>query len=186
VKAPTDWSSDGNFIIYREINAKGKFDLWILPLEGDKTPKPFLQDDFDKGGAKFSPDGKWVAYHSDESGPYQVYVQPFPGPGGKYQVSSSAGSNPRWRRDGKELFYLTPDGKLTAVEVKTSSTFEAVAANPLFDTHVRGFSLNLGISSRDNYAVSSDGQRFLRNDLTEISASTPITVVLNWTADLKR
>jgi Tol biopolymer transport system component len=189
VKVPTDWSSDGRFILYREINVKGKFDLWILPLEGDRTPKPFLQDDFDKNGAKFSPDGKWVAYSSDESGQYQVYVQPFPGPGAKYQVSSSGGANPRWRRDGKELFYLTPDGKLMAVEVKAGSTFEAVAAKPLFDTHVRGWfgsGAGAGLSSRNNYAVSSDGQRFLRNDLMEISASSPITVVLNWIADLKR
>jgi Tol biopolymer transport system component len=93
-KIPTDWSADGKFLLYREINAKSKFDLWVLPFAGDKTPKPFLQDDFDKGGAKFSPDGKWVAYSSDESGPYQVYVQPFPGPGAKYQVSTTGGSNP--------------------------------------------------------------------------------------------
>ena len=184
-KVPTDWSSDGKFILYSEINAKHKFDLWILPLEGDRTPKPFLQDDFDKSGAKFSPGGKWVAYYSDESGQYQVYVQPFPGPGGKYQVSTSGGSNPRWRRDGEELFYLAPDGKLMAVEVKVGSTFESGAAKPLFDTHVRGL-VSAGLSSRDNYAMSSDGQRFLINDLTQISASTPMTVVLNWTAELKR
>lgn len=188
-KVPTDWSSDGKYILYRELNTKGKMDLWILPLEGDRTPRPFLQDDFDKSGAKFSPDGKWVAYSSDESGQYQVYVQPFPGPGGKYQVSSSGGANPRWRRDEKELFYLTPDGKLMAVEVKAGSTFEAVAAKPLFDEKIsRWFAsgAGAGINSRDNYAVSSDGQRFLRNDLMEVSGSPPITVVLNWTADLKR
>jgi Tol biopolymer transport system component len=181
----TDWSADGKFILYREINDKSKFDLWILPLEGDRTPKPFLQDDFDKGGAKFSPDGKWVAYYSDESGQYQVYVQPFPGPGGKYQVSSSGGINPVWRRDGKELFYVASDGKLMAVKVKEGSGFEAVSAKPLFDTRVRGTGI-LGISSRDNYAVSRDGQRFLMNDRTDVSTAPPLTVVLNWTADLKR
>ncbi|HSF25732.1 MAG TPA: hypothetical protein VLE20_16010, partial [Blastocatellia bacterium] len=117
----------------------------------------------------------------------QVYVQPFPGPGGKYQVSTSGGTNPRWRHDGKELFYLTPDGKLMAVEMKTGSTFEAVAAKPLFDTHVKGWLVwEGGITSRNNYAVSRDGQRFLINELSEVPASPPITVVLNWTADLKR
>ena len=190
VKIPTDWSADGKFILYREINAKGKFDLWVLPLEGDKTPKPFLQDDFDKGGGKFSPDGKWIAYSSDEAGPYQVYVRPFPGPGGQYQVSASGGSNPRWRRDGKELFYLGPDGKLMAVEVKAGATFETGAAKPLFDAHVRGWlgtgGGGPGLSARDNYAVSRDGQRFLINSLTDVSAPSPITVVLNWTAELKK
>jgi len=190
VKVPTDWSTDGKFILYREINDKGKFDLWVLPLEGDKTPKPFLQDDFDKGGGKFSPDGKWIAYSSDEAGPYQVYVRPFPGPGGQYQVSAAGGSNPRWRHDGKELFYLAPEGKVMAVEVKTGSTFETGAAKPLFDAHVRGWlgagGAGPGLSARDNYAVSSDGQRFLLNSLAEGSAPSPLTVVLNWTADLKK
>ena len=162
----------------------------MLPLEGDKTPKPFLQDDFDKGGGKFSPDGKWIAYSSDEAGPYQVYVRPFPGPGGQYQVSAAGGSNPRWRHDGKELFYLAPEGKVMAVEVKTGSNFETGAAKPLFDAHVRGWlgagGAGPGLSARDNYAVSSDGQRFLLNSLAEGSAPSPLTVVLNWTADLKK
>jgi Tol biopolymer transport system component len=176
-KFPTDWSSDRKLILYSEISAKRKFDLWILPLEGDRTPRPFLQDDFAKLDAKFSPDRKWVAYSSDETGRFQVFVQPLPGPGGKHQVSTAGGSSPRWRRDGKELFYISPDRKVIAVQVKAGSTFEAGAAKPLFDTHIK--------EVLDNYAVSGDGQRFLINDLTETSVS-PITVVLNWTADLKR
>jgi Tol biopolymer transport system component len=186
VNAATDWSSDGEFILYREINARGRSDLWILALEGDRTPKPFLQDDFDNGGAKFSPDGKWVAYYSNDSGQLQVYVRPFPGPGAKYQVSTSGGSDPRWRRDGKELFYLSPDGKLMAVEVKAGSAFEVGVPKPIFDTHIRRDVSRGILGSRDNYAVSSDGQRFLAIDLTEASASSPLTVVLNWAADLKR
>ena len=184
-KVPTDWSSDGKFILYREINAKGKFDLWILPLEGDKTPNLSCKMTSIKTVLSSPPDGKWVAYSSDESGQNQVYVQSNLGPGGEYQVSSSGGSNPRWQRDGKELFYLTPDRTLAAVEVKPGSTLEMGAARTLFDTRVRGL-VSTGVSSRDNYAVSGDGQRFLRNDLIEVSASTPLTVVLNWTADLKR
>jgi Tol biopolymer transport system component len=183
-KFPTDWSSDGKLILYTELSAKGKNDIWILPLEGDRTPKPFLLDDFNEFGAKLSPDGKWIAYSSDDSGQQQVYVQPFPGPGGKYQVSTAGGSHPKWRRDGKEVFYLSSDGKLMAVEVKAGSTFEVLTAKPLFDTHVKGLA-SMGLDSRDNYAVSGDGQRFLINDETQTS-SPPITVVLNWTADLKR
>jgi Tol biopolymer transport system component len=184
-KMPTDWSSDGKLILYTESNTKGKIDIWVLPLEGDRTPKPFLQDDFEKLSAKFSPDGKWVAYSSDESGQTQVYVRPFPVPGGKYQVSSAGGSQPVWRRDGKELFYIGADGKLMALEVKRSSKFEAGDVKVLFDTHIGNvFSSGL-LPSRTNYAVSGDGQRFLMNSFMETSA-LPITVVLNWTADLKR
>jgi Tol biopolymer transport system component len=180
-KFPTDWSSDGKLLLYMETNAKSKWDVWILPLEGDRTPRPFSQGDFDKVDAKLSPDGKWIAYSSDESGQPQIYVQPFPGGGGKYQISTGGGGNPRWRRDGKELFYIRGDGKLMAVEVKAGSTFETGAAKPLFDTPVRFVASLLLV---DPYAVSRDGQRFLTNDFAETSAP-PITVVLNWTADLK-
>jgi len=184
-KLPTDWSSDGKLILYVELNAKGKNDIWILPLEGDRTPRPFLQDAFNKRGARFSPDGKWIAYSSDESGQDQVYVRPYPGPGGaKYQVSPAGGNQPRWRRDGKELFYISADGKLMAAELKAGSTFEAPAAKPLFDTHIKVVEWVIPIS-RDNYAVSSDGQRFLINNFNDVSAPV-LTVVLNWTADLKR
>ena len=177
-KTPADWSLDGEFILYSERNPKGKYDLWVLPLEGDKMPRPFGQDKFRKVGATFSPDGKWVAYSSDESGQVEVYVQPFPGPGAKHQVSTSGGFRPIWRRDGKELFYVTTDRKLMAVELNTDSTFGYSLPKPLFDTRIRG-----GLRA---YAVSRDGQRFLINDLIESSGPSPITVVLNWTADLKR
>jgi serine/threonine protein kinase/Tol biopolymer transport system component len=186
-KMPTDWSSDGKLILYTESNSKGKIDIWVLPLDGDRTPMPFLQDDFEKLSAKFSRDGKWVAYSSDESGQPQVYVRPFPGPGGKYQVSNGGGSQPVWRRDGKELFYIGADGKLMALEVRLGSRFEAGDVKPLFDTHIVVSSgVPSGVlASRTNYAVSGDGQRFLINNFTETSAP-PITVVLNWTADLKK
>jgi hypothetical protein len=132
---------------------------------------------------QISPDGKWIAYSSDERGQQQVYVQPFPGGGGKYQVSTTGGGNPRWRRDGKELFYISADGKMMVVEVKAGSTFEPGAPKPLFDTRVRFVVGSLWLI--DNYVVSGDGQRFLINDFAETSAP-PITVVLNWTADLKK
>jgi Tol biopolymer transport system component len=182
---PSDWSSDGKLILYTEVNAKSTPDIWMLPLEGDRTPKPFLQDDFNKRGAKFSPDRRWIAYSSDESGEEEVYVRPFPGPGGKYPVSIAGGSQPRWRRDGKELFYISADRKLIAVNVKTGSTFESGVVRPLFDTRIRSLPVWGPSFTRDNYGVSSDGQRFLINDATEIAAPV-LTVVLNWTADLKK
>jgi Tol biopolymer transport system component len=131
---------------------------------------------------QFSPDGRWVAYSSNESGKWEVFVAPFPGPGGNWQVSTSGGSEPRWRRDGKELFYVAPDGKMMAVDVKASPTFEAEVARALFQTHRRE-----AVSSADmfSYDVSADGQRFLINAEVEGAASPPLTVVLNWTAELK-
>ena len=179
-KTPTDWSLDGKLILYSEQNAKGKNDLWVLPLEGDRTPRPLVQDEFNKSGAKFSPDGKWVAYVSDQSGRAEVYVQPFPGPGAKYQVSTSGGFNPSWRRDGKELLYITNDRKLMALQLNAGARFEPGLPKALFDIRIRG------AGGRTVYAVSRDGQRFLTSDINESSTPSPITVVLNWTADLKR
>jgi hypothetical protein len=124
-----------------------------------------------------------MAYASNESGKWEIYVAPFPGPGGNWKVSSAGGSEPRWRRDGKELFYLAPDGKLMVVDVKESPTFEADAARPLFETRLRQH-----ISSADlfSYDVSADGQRFLVNtDVGEVTSS-PLTAVLNWTSDVKK
>jgi eukaryotic-like serine/threonine-protein kinase len=180
LKIPTDWSSDGKLILYSEGNAKGKNDLWVLPLEGDRMPRPLVQDEFNKSGAKFSPDEKGVAYVSDESGRAEVYVQPFPGLGAKYQVSTSGGFNPSWRRDGKELFYTTNDRKLMALELNAGAKFEPGLPKALFDIRMRG------TGGRSIYAVSRDGQRFLTSDISESSTPSPITVVLNWTADLKR
>ena len=118
-KVPTSWSADGRFIAYTSTNIKGntKNDIWILPLFGDGKPFPFLQSQFNEVDAQFSPDGHWIAYVSDESGSNQVYIAAFPGPGGKWQVSRTGGTEPRWRGDGREIFFLSPDSKLMAVEV---------------------------------------------------------------------
>src|SRR2546421_5248322 len=138
-KLPFDWSRDGRFIIYGLIDPKTSWDLWVLPLEGDRTPFPFLQTDYDERQAQFSPNGKWVAYTSIESGKIEVYVRPFPVGAGKWQVSSGGGDQPRWRGDGKELFYLSADHKLMAVEVNTEAlTFEHRAPNALFIARVGG------------------------------------------------
>ena len=155
----------------------------MLPLEGDRKPFPFEQTEHSEFGAAFSPDGRWLAYASDESGKMEVYVRTFtgkPGPaasGGKWLISTSGGTRPRWRRDGKELFYVANDGKLMAVEIKSGANFEAGAPKLLFDTHAHwGF-----------YDVTADGQRFIVTmPVEQAQVRSPITVVLNWQAGLKK
>jgi Tol biopolymer transport system component len=174
-KYPTDWSLDGRFILYTQLSPDTLWDLWVIPLFGDRQPIPFLQTKFNETSGVFSPDGKWIAYESDDSGSSQVWVQSFPA-GSKWQVSSEGGSLPRFRRDGKELFYLAANGKLMAVEVKANpSGLEFSAPKPLFDAH-----------STARYAVTGDGQRFLMSTPVEESTTAPITVILNWTAEAKR
>ncbi len=181
-KIPYDWSRDARFIIYGVIDPKTSWDLWVLPMDGDRTPIPFLQTDSDERQAQFSPNGKWVAYTSSESGRTEVYVRPFPAAAGKWQVSNAGGEQPRWRGDGKELFYLAADHKLVALDVNTEGpTFEHHTPNALFGTRVGGID-----TPGAYYAVTADGQRFLLNNLVKEAAHTPITVVLNWNSNLKR
>ena len=179
---PTDWSPDGRFLLYTSPNPKTKVDLWVLPhpggTPGEKKPVPFLQTESVEALGVFSPDGKWVAYQSDESGTFEIYVQTFPSTGAKWQVSKSGGTIPKWPREGKELFYLGADGKLTVVEVKTGSTFQAGTPQPLFETRETDFF--------GRYAVARDGQRFLMSTPVGEAGPTPATVVINWMAGIKR
>jgi len=182
-KIVTDWSNDGRFILYQESAANRMGDLWALPLFGDKKPFPIIQSNFRESQAKFSPDGRWIAYVSDESGTAQVYVQNFPNAGGKLMISINGGFQPRWRRDGKELFYFGTDNKLMVVQVKTSGNdFEAGSPSPLFQASLTP-PIPVGGSAGE---VTHDGQRFLINVLVEESSSSPAIVVQNWTASLKR
>ncbi len=178
-----DWSRDGRFIVYSSNDAKTKRDLWILPLLGDRKPYPYLRTEFDETQGQFSPDGRWMAYASDVTGTSEVYVQPFPATGGQWQISNGGGAQPRWRRDGKELFYLAADRKLMAVELRPGPTFEPGIPKPLFDTHVWGPPLTATVI---RYAVASDGKRFLVNTTPDTISGAPITVVVNWVAKLKR
>jgi eukaryotic-like serine/threonine-protein kinase len=179
-KLPSDWSQDGRFIIYAELDPNTKSDVWALPVSAaGGTPFKVVTSGANEGEAAISPEGQWLAYASDESGRYEVYVQKFPGGGNKRQISTSGGDNPRWRRDGKELFYYAANGKLMAAPVNIGESFGIGAAVPLFEFRsgvVPGFG---------PYAVTADGQRFLL-DAMEAEPNAPLTVVVNWTAEIKR
>ena len=130
---------------------------------------------------RLSPNGRWLAYASDESGELQVWVQPFPATGEKRQISPDGGSEPRWRRDGNELFYLASSNKLMSVPMPGGNAFNSGAPKAFFDTHVP----LTGNPYRSNYAVTADGQRFLINTRIE-DAPSPINVIFNWTALLEK
>jgi serine/threonine protein kinase len=179
---PTDWSRDGQSLLYERIGKDTKSEIWVLPLAGERKPAPVLQAPFNESGSVFSPDGRWIAYVSDESGRQEVYVQTFPASAAKWRISPDGGSQPRWRRDGREIFYLTADGRLMAAGVAPGVGFEAASPTPLFRTEA----MNLDVAGTAiQYAVASDGQRFLVSSPVEGQRGEPISVVLNWTAGLK-
>ena len=177
-QSPTDWSPDGQFIIYGDLFSKTKVDLYILPMSGERKPLPFARTPFMEGQGRFSPDGRWIAYTSTESGKTEVYVQRFQGNGERVQVSTAGGTSPRWRGDGRELFFLSsaPNRQVMSVQVTTGETFTAGTPAPLFKVELR--------SSLD-FEVARDGQRFIINTNAGVPA-TPLTVVTGWARNLKR
>jgi Tol biopolymer transport system component len=179
-KVPLDWSRDRRFLLYVVADPKTGSDLWALRLDGDRKPFPVVQTTFTESGGQFSPNGKWVAFHSNTSGRLEVYIQSFPGPGPSNPVSTTGGAQPRWRPDGKELFYIGLDGRLMAVSITIAATgtVEPGVPVPLFPTHIGG--AVPGGTSRQNYMVSPDGQRFLMNTVVSEGPVSPITVILNW------
>ena len=175
-----DWSRDGRFLLYSQIDptVKPGASLWVLPMQGDRKPYPLFRDLADDKYPHFSPNGRWVAYRSNESGRNQIYVIPFQGSGGKWQVSSAGGERPVWRADGRELYYISPDGELMAVAVREGgSTFEFNAPRRLFQASILG-----GYGER--YGVSPNGRRFLVLVQKE-EGPVPLTLVMNWSADLQ-
>ena len=172
---PNDWSRDGKYILYE----RGA-DLWYVSVP-DLKPTEFLKATSTLKTARFSPDDKWVAYSSSESGKWEIYVTSFPDARGKWQVSSGGGTQPRWRGDGKELFYLSPDDKLMGVPVKTGANFDAGTPVALFQAYPR--ETVAATSEQFFYDVSRDGQKFLINTQLK-SAITPMSVVLNWPSKL--
>jgi Tol biopolymer transport system component len=183
-KAPQDWSSDGRFLLYAIQDPKTASDLWALPMSGDRKPFPVVQTPFDEVQGQFSPDGRWVAYASNETGRYDVYVRPFPGPGGKSQVSTGGGIFPRWRHDGQELFYIAPDNRMMAVPIQVGGTLSAGTAVALFPTQLATGIVGTS-QSHAQYAVAADG-RFLLNVPVGDPAASPIVIVQNWDAGLRK
>jgi Tol biopolymer transport system component len=176
-KDAMSWSPDGRVLLYR-VSAKTRNDIWVQPLDGQSKPYPFLATEFDENYGRFSPDGRWVVYSSDESGRWEIYVAPFPGPGGKWQLSTAGGSLPRWRQDGREVFYLAPDNTVMSVTVDgTRSGFQVHDARPLFHAPMPPL---VGY----HYAVTRDGQRFLVNTTAEPAA--PVAVIDGWPALVRK
>lgn len=170
--SPQDWSQDGRFIIYE----KDQSELWVLPLSGDLKPYAFLQTQSSDRNVRFSPDGRWVAFVSEETGRQEVYVTRFDKPGEKWRISTDGGNQPRWRRDGRELFYLMTDGKVMAVQIKPGTEFGAGSPTSLFKADPLSI----------DYDVTADGQRFLFIASAPGTQLLPFAVVLDWMTDLKR
>jgi Tol biopolymer transport system component len=184
---PNDWSRDGRYIAFSKLASAAEaaraghdtgFDIWVLPTFGDRKPIPVVQSPFAEFGAVFSPDGRFIVYTSNESGREEVYARSFPGPGGKWQVSTAGGSDAHWRADGKELFYRAPDQKVMAVEIKTGAAFEVGVPRALFLGRFQPG------NARNRYVPSADGQRFLLVAPLGRDAMAPTTIVLNWFASI--
>jgi Tol biopolymer transport system component len=180
--SPSDMSGDGRLLLYTQLTSRG-YDLGVLTLTGERKASTFLGTPFNEAQARFSPNTRWVAYASDESGRFEVYVRPFPVASGPTQISIAGGTQPEWRRDGKELFYIAADGKLTAVPLTTDgATFSAGTPRGLFDVEVP----EPNPPFPTDYAVTADGQRFLVNTVVDQPTRPALTVILNWTSGLKK
>ena len=176
---PTSWTADDQQILATEQPPDGSCALLLIPVSG-ATPIPFLKTKFCETNGQISPDGKWVAYASNESGDWEIYVTTFPNAAGKWQISRGGGTEPRWRGDNKEIFYIDPDGTMMAVSVDESGTFSSRTPSPLFSIHARP-----AISSTDlfTYDVTKDGMRFLVNGYIKPDHVVPLTIVQNALAD---
>jgi serine/threonine protein kinase len=177
-RIPTDWTATGDMLLYFDQNPKTKNDLMVLPMTGERKPAVFLKTEFNEEHGAFSPDGKWIAYASDESGRYEIYVQPYPVTGAKWQLSRDGGRIAKWRRDGRELYWLQPDGTMMAAEVSVGRTFQPGKVAALFAMGI--------MSSNDRYGVTADGKRFLVAARDETDNPQPVTVVWNWLAGARR
>jgi serine/threonine protein kinase len=175
---PVSFSPDGRFLAYQSRNPKTGWDIFVLPTTGDGKPVPFAAASFNEAVPTFSPDGRFLVYQSNESGRLEIYAQGFPGPGGKWQISTAGGTDPHWLPDGKELYYRGLDQKLMAVEIRGGDTLQAGIPRALFQGRV-----HIG-NARNKFLPAPDGQRFLFVAPLGRESMTPTTVVLNWFAGL--
>jgi Tol biopolymer transport system component len=178
---PTDWSPDGATIVFEDGTPATRSDLWLLPLEGDRKPRPFLNGSYNEAQGRFSPDGRYLAYTSDESGRPEIYVQAFPDRSEKWQISTRGGSDPEWSADGRELFYLGSDQQMMSVAVHGEPTLTMELPRALFPARVAQ-----PIGPRNHYAVSRDGQRFFVLAARDNRSIPPVNVMTNWIAELQR
>jgi Tol biopolymer transport system component len=194
-QTPSSWSFDGRFIVYENADPTTRSDVWVLPVTGDTEPILFLRTAFSEGQGHLSPDGRWMAYTSNETGRNQIYVQPFPPSGQKWTISTDGGVQPRWRRDGKELFYLTEDASTEAKWVMVSdvlaegATFRPGVPRPMFKTQLNSGRHDIPIgptTTSDSYAVSADGKRLIGLVQAGRLSEEPITVLVNFAAAFKR
>ena len=182
---PQDVSPDGKLLLISRVG--GAHDIFAVPLDsaGDNKGKgaeiPLLTSIFDEFNARFSPDGRWIAYASNEAGPAEIYVRSFPGNESKIKVSNGGGLQPRWRRDGKELYYIGPTGNIMAIPIKSLAPFEPGTAVTLFPG-----ALGVALANTGSYAVTGDGSRFLRIAALSATNQTPMTILQNWPASLKK
>jgi Tol biopolymer transport system component len=179
-KFPSRFSKDGRYLVYARQDPKTAWDIWVLPTFGDGKPIPVVQSPFTDLNGSLSPDGRYIVYQSNESGRGEIYVQAFPGPGGKWQVSSQGGSDASWRADGREIFYRSLSQEIMSVEVGGGSEFQAGIPKPLFLGKIQAG------TTRNKYVATPDGQRFLLAAPMGRDAMSPTTIVVNWFAELGR
>ena len=176
-----DWSRDGRYLACSVQSPSTRWDIWIVPVHGGEKPYPLVAGPAGESAPRFSPDGRWIAYTSNESGLREVYVQPFPGPGGKWQISTQGGREPSWRADGKELYYISGTDAMMAVDIVAGATLETGSPRVLFQR----------VGSREgpqghDYSVSPDGQRFLVRRAPETQELPATSVFINWTAAIPK
>ena len=182
-----DVSPDGKILLFTQ-RAVSTFDIWMMPLTPPGKASPLIETPFDegRGSVRFSPDGRFIAYASDESGRSEVYIAPFPPTGAKTRVSTGGGALPRWRRDGQELFYISADRHLSSVQVRTTPSLLLGASQTLFAVEGgRVWTDPTGNSAWTDFDVSLDGRRFLAV-IPQAANEQPLTVVLNWTAEVRQ